>query len=222
MITGKRLLAAAETVYKAGHQIDKMMEFLEDETCLFIDKEENLFTNIEKTKGELLNANDWISCCYILNIPISTSPRKNTKPSSWLGYMITIYDERDSEIFKNWEPSLYVMYGPGISDEEWEAGSFADEIIKNEWKLRKDGRLWISASDEKDTNHFDCWFFALPVTELNNEESLRKFVIEPAIKLIKMNKDNYKDINLKMAFPEESPAFSFEKDGDNFRMIRSC
>lgn len=221
MITGQRLLAAAETVYKAGHQIDKMMDFLIDETCLYIDKEENLFTNIEKTKDDFSPEDDWICCSYIENIPILKSPRRNTKPSSWLGYMITIYDEVDAEIFKNWEPSLYVIYGPGDSDGEWAAGSFADEIMKDEWKLHKDGRFWISASDEDNINHFDCWFFALPVTALNNEESLQKFVIEPAIKLMKMNKDNYKDVNLKMAFPNDSPAFSFKKDGEKFSMLRS-
>ncbi len=213
-MTGKRLQVAAETVFKAGQQLNKMMERLNEMACDGLEKA-GLITDPEEIEDDgLIGDEDWIYKSTISNLPIYPSSR-HKKTSSWLAFQMTIYDEDDIAMFIDWEPVLYVLYGPGGNEDYFEVGPLAD-IFTEHRNGPLNGAHVVNFKADTDSKKSDHWFFALPLTALGNEELLKSYVIEPAIKLIKNGIDNVDENQVFTGIP----AFRYREEDEKIRIVR--
>jgi hypothetical protein len=211
-MSGKRLLIAAKTLFKAGEQLNAMVECLEEKVGKALTREPFIAKLDEEEWDVDQNEEDWVTKSYIVNIPLYETKRKKN-PYAWIGFMIVIYDEDEIAQVDGWEPALYVMYGPGGKDGGWDVGGFD---YKAECRLQEpDGRIWLYK--DKDDDKWDSWFFVLPLTALSNEDALQLFVVEPMCKLLKMG---LKKLDPSQAFPHNNPVFRFRMGEEKIEIIR--
>jgi hypothetical protein len=128
---------------------------------------------------------------------------------------MTIYDEDDIAKFIDWEPALYVLYGPGGNEDFFEVGPLA-VVFTDHRNEPLNGNRIVNFKADTNSKKTDHWVFALPLTAIGNEELLKRYVIEPAIKLIKNGTSNVDEAQVF----SEIPALRFVEEDERVRILR--
>lgn len=196
---GKKLFQAAKIVSKACGQI----QALGDALYLKLEKELKQLENVsDVSSGYSKYENDsstWLSIRWMEDLAITDSPKR--KPTRHVAFQIFLYDEGEDAMIKNWEPSIYIIYGPGRDSFEDDSiritSCFEDDFTVLD---KNDNQLWRWYELSDDT--LDSWFFAVPLVKINNESDLQEQIVNPVISLLKTD-------DPKGSFPDNSCAYKF-------------
>jgi hypothetical protein len=200
---GIKLLTAARVIAKAGEQIEAMIEILEEKLIeALTDKKENISAVHWSCDGEY-SEGGWIYKSYLWNIALQKGRSK--KPHAHIAIQVVLYDEDELQI-SGWEPSLYIMYGPGEEAFNLEDSLWLSSAKKDGWNL--DGnRLWRWKEEDE-----EGWGFVLSLVKLNSEEALEEQIVEPVKKLLERFAPSD-------PFPSNSVAFRFTEGNDGINIL---
>lgn len=203
-MNGKKLLAAAKIIAKAGDQIEEMIPILiERLTNALAGDHPKKRAEESDSENEQYSEGGWLLESYLWDIALFEGKRQ--RPSAHVAVQIVLYDENEEQI-PGWEPSVYIMYGSGEGEFNLESFWFCN-AFEEAWELAGE-RLWRWKDDGE-----EGWGFALPLVKLNSKEDLVLQIVEPVRKLIESN-------NPAEAFPTDSVAFRFVvEDGNTLHII---
>jgi len=203
---GIKLLTAARIIAKAGEQIETMIEILKDKLIEGLTDEQKKISAVYLLGDGENSDGNWMIKSFFWDIAlIKEEKRKNKKPYAHIAIKIVLYDEDELQI-SGWEPSLYIMYGPGEEAFNFEDSLWLSSAKDDEWNL--DGnRLWRFKEDDE-----DGWGFVLPLVKMDSEKALVEQIIEPVKKLLG-------DLPPSDPFPSNSVAFRFTEVNDGINIL---
>ena len=200
---GIKLLTAARIIAKAGEQIDTMIEILGEKLIEALTNEKEKKSAVDWSEDGNYGKEAWIYKSYLCDIALLQG--KSPKPYAHIAVQIVLYDEDEAQI-QAWEPSLYIMYGPGEEAFTLEDSLWLSSAKEDKWHL--DGnRLWRWKEDDG-----ECWGFVLPLVKLNSEEDLVEQVVVPVKKLLE-------GLAPSDAFSLNSVAFQFTEGYDGIKIL---
>jgi len=209
MLIGKRLLVAAEVVEKTGKQVDIMLDCLQNQLIESLD-EHGIVAELNDNLDDILrDNNEWIIKSYVKNIALYKT-RRHKKPYGYIALQTTIYSEEEMSQVDNWEPLLYIAYSP----ENLGAGPFDYSRCTIS---SQDNKLCFYPSDDSSADNLDCWFFAIPLSEVTNENVLDECIVTPACKLLKLD---FKDVVSSKIVQAHDLPFSFKMENDRISLSR--
>ncbi|WP_319405702.1 hypothetical protein [uncultured Desulfosarcina sp.] len=176
-MNGENLFNAAAVIYKAGEEIEAMLE------KLFSLLEQKLETveGIRKVEFKDDNADDtseWVYRDLIRNYCIYKKGARN--PSAYLAIQIKLCDPEEAEIVGR-QPLIYVLFSSGG---DWALDEFLLQRAVSEGFELEDGCLWQRYDDDEDRSQQKSWSdtecaFVVPLTAFNTPEDLKEMIIDP-------------------------------------------
>ncbi|WP_319409476.1 hypothetical protein [uncultured Desulfosarcina sp.] len=176
-MNGENLFNAATVMYKAGEEIEAMLE------KLFSLLEQKLKTveGIRKVEFKDDNADDtseWVYRDLIRNYYIYKKSARN--PSAYLAIQIKLCDPEEAEIVGR-QPLIYVQFSSGG---DWALDEFLLHIAIREGFELEDECLWQRYDEDEDRTRKRSWndaecAFVVPLTAFNTPEDLQEMIIDP-------------------------------------------
>jgi len=186
MNAGLRIIQSGELVEQIWMQVDEMAGALNamTETALKNNEFANLRSaGVAKVQYEM-SASGWSSTSYGISFPVMRKTRRKSVPAAWLNYQISVLGggiPQDQDGTKSIGPVVHVSFWHDRAD-------FSDPGLYVEFPPAwddcgiEDGRLLVWKGEE--TDEFPQWTFSIRLLHLNNEEALRKSIIDPVKALL--------------------------------------
>jgi hypothetical protein len=178
-MNGENLFNAASVMYKAGEEIEAMLEKM---FALLEKKLESIdeIRNIEAMDDDADDSSEWVYRDLIRNYSIFKKGAKRDKPSAYMAIQIKLCDPKEAEIVGP-QPLLYVLFS---SDGKWKLDDFLLNSAVSEGFELEDECLWQGYDEDEDRSLQRFWtdaecVFVTPLTAINTPEDVRSLVVDP-------------------------------------------
>lgn len=177
-MSSENMFNAAMVMYKAGEEIDAMLEKL---FALLVQKLETLkdVRKIVPERDQYNESSDWVYTDIVRNFGIY---RKGARtPSAYLAFQIKLCDNKEADIVGS-QPLFYVLFSAGS---DWELDEFLLHKAVSEGFVLEGDCLWQRYDEDEDRSQIRSWWkeaecaFAVPLVDLNTPEDLRAIIVEP-------------------------------------------
>ena len=177
-MNGENLFNAAAVMYKAGEEIDAMLEKM---LALLLQRFKSIdwIREFKFMNDDADESSDWVYCDLINNYGIYKKGDRATSPSAYLGIQIKLCDTKEAEIVGP-QSLLYVLFSPG----EWAHDEFLLHNAVSAGYELEDGCLWRRYDDDEDRSlqrsweHEEC-AFVVSLTAINTPDDIRKLIVDP-------------------------------------------
>jgi hypothetical protein len=183
-LNGATLTKCFNLVSMAGKEINALYESLSNLLIAGIELSScpiSIYKGGAKDYYEMDN-NEWIQTDIAWNLPLTSRARINAKAERYLSFQISLVGEGMAAI-NNDEPLLHMSLWDSPVDFENERMGFPIDI-KNKPVLRENALIDWGTGDRKDWTK-QVWTFSLRLMSLNSREDLEKYVVNPAIALLR-------------------------------------
>lgn len=186
MNAGARIICSGELIEQVWMQVEDMAGSLSalTETALENGEFAGLRSaGVSKPKYEQ-SASGWSTTSYGISFPVMEKKRRKSVPAAWINYQISVFGggvPPHQDGTKSVGPVVHVSFWHDPTD-------FTDQGLYVEFPPAwddcgiKDGRLLAWDGEEGDA--FAQWTFSIRLLEMNDEDALRKSIIEPVKALL--------------------------------------
>ncbi|BBO73121.1 hypothetical protein DSCW_05380 [Desulfosarcina widdelii] len=175
-MNGENLFNAATVIYKAGEEIDAMLEKM---SALLKQKLESIegIRKVEFLDDDADNTSDWVYHDLIQNYGIYKRGARN--PGACLAIQIKLFDTGEAEIVGP-RALLYVLFSSG----EWKLNEFLLHSAVGEGFELEQECLWQRYDEDEDRSLKRSWedtecAYVVPLTAINTPEDVRTLIIDP-------------------------------------------
>lgn len=188
-IDGKTLASCFDVASKAGQELeamsDRLAELLKnainsDRSQPFVSAHDGGYEEWPERSG----GQGWVCTDSAFNLPLKPSGRGRRSVDRYVGFQISMTGD-GIDIPGNSEPLLHLFCWdePIDFDGNWYLGFHVDpESDDTQFEIR-DERLMLWYPDEQESPGF--WNYSLRLLGLRDEDALRKYCVEPVLKLLK-------------------------------------
>ena len=192
-MNGAKLIHATEIVAKAGLQIEALIEKMSE----LIGKELKHIGSFDfdKIKFSEDSLAGWATCNAFRDIELRKS--RSRKAYGHLAFQVFLYDSEDL-LIENWEPAIYLMYDCDKKDAFDENSIILSQDDFRVFSEDSSVLIW----DGSGVDLLDSWLFVVPLVQINDENGIKRHIVEPAMKLLQKKTENI--------FPEKRVSFRFD------------
>lgn len=183
-MSGENLFNAAKVMYKAGEEIDAMLEKLSALLVQKLETLEDVRKVVEQGDGQSDESSNWVYTDNIINFGVY---RKRARtPSAYLAFQVKLCDQKEAEIVGR-QPLFYVLFSAGG---DWELNEFLfHKAVSEGFELEGDC-LWQRYDEGEERSQVRSWWkeaecaFAVPLADLNTPKDLRAIAVDPIYALM--------------------------------------
>ena len=186
MKAGMSIVHSGELVEQIWMQVVEMSDARSamTETALKNNEFANLRSaGIAKVKYETSDSGR-VDMSYSISFPVMRKTRRKSVPSAWLNYQVSVFGggiPQDQDGTKSVGPVVHVSFWHDSTDFTYK-GLYVEFPPAWDDCGIEDGRLLVWKG--KETDEFPQWTFSIRLLDLNNEDALRKSIIEPVKALL--------------------------------------